>query len=443
MIYENVTFLNGRIDRSWYTGTRSIEALEFSDCKLSYIASDAFDAQPFVDLEALRFIAVDHLEWHIGSFNVLYTVYIDRTALQMTPSFLTPLRFTLTSFDYNSYPVDGFLKDLLGPADLNALTTLVLIGRPCIGCTTPLPYRSLHADNFTTLIRIRYLALIGMYISHIESDAFDDIGESLEELSLEGNTLQAIQARWFATFFDTFSTYLKKITYHNNEFLCDCEFFMVNNMTYHLRPRPVGDSVAIPCKHLNVDANCPQLQILTKEKLLLTDSPVAIFSYPRVQLRLNVDKLLVNTEFQLTLRILMQKHVRTEIRRPTKCPSREWLRDSVACIRLTTNVVSIDIADILDESNVTIFFAILLHPNKRVWPMHVHTVRATERDNAAAAAAAKFRVIAIAMMVMFSALGAIVGVLTAWFWHALREDKVAVEPLPVVQSTDVIPDYIK
>lgn len=431
LMYKNVDFPNGSIDDGWFNDYRvTVDCLIFHTCNLRHIGEHAFDAAKFRRLRQIEISRLKRLEWKFGLLDHLTVIYLERTHLVVTENFLSSLRQVIQSFNYKEFPSTISLGKLLGTQRFKTLSRLCLHGiRSDVR-------RSLHSDNFTTLSSIRTLLLTQMGIERIDPSTFDYIGETLVHLDLSRNKLKFMHARWFAVFFDIYLEYDKYIMYYMNQFVCNCEFYMTNNLTIYLKKEGMVNTanVLTPCETPIWHLRCPHLQELTKEKLYLNESELDVFSYPRVDVRLQGRTLLAYTEFKAQFRILAVKNVRSvEKRKRSKCPSPEWIRDSVECMLLLGDDKHFNAAAILYESNLTMFYPILVNPSKRVWPMHVQTVNSMEEETNDEY---DEHLIIICVMMTLSIVACVVGLLIICGWQTCRT--VTIERSDAITGIDAI-----
>lgn len=270
------------------------------------------------------------------------------------------------------------IGSLFGSERLLRLRSAIVVGN--LRSTTT---RTLTAADFAKLSVVEKLRLNQLGIVDIEPNTFDFIGMTLREIYLHDNLLKHIQARWFAEFFDKQWLYNRKMIYYQyNPLECDCDFYEMRNLTLFMRlPHgyyPLEDDsweLTHECFGQNPMPVCVNLQEIRRDKLHVTDTPVETFAYPKVNLRIDNDILIALTNYTMTFRILLQKYNSIEIRKRTRCPSPQWLRENVLCWMLPGEKKRISVAQFIQESSLTTFLAILIDGHKRVWPLHIQTIR--------------------------------------------------------------------
>lgn len=121
---------------------------------------------------------------------------------------------------------------------------------------------------------------------------------------------------------------------------------------------------------------CPDLQTISKEKIYIAESKSISYAYPRLDYRLMDNRLVVETKFKFRYRILMRTYERDEVRKYTKCFSPEWISDSLTCLLFEGDRRhALPTAMLENQSKLTTVFAILTHPNKHAWALHIRTYR--------------------------------------------------------------------
>lgn len=371
-------FPNDTLTDHWYSGHQPMDALEFIYCDLRVIHSNAFEWEVFHRLNRIKFQGSGQLEikFQYGQYLQLRQLQFYNTIIENMPMhFLKPLHRFLSVFYITMFPPDITFNHLLGNAQLMKLEQLSIFG---LSSTIT---RSLHRSNFTKLICIQLLQLFDCNIDTIHPKTFDFIGETLYYLDLSNNKLTTIDPMWFETFLDTDLGYYKMFRYNFNPLQCNCNFYALQNFTLYLRTymsvhNAISQEQRATCLESDQMADCDNLQILSREKLFLTnDSVIPQYAYPKVNLRLRHSILYALTTFKMKFRLLILSHKQIETRKPTKCVSPSWIRDSITCLLVPGEMKEIRMDAYLRQSHLTTTFAILTHPMKQVWPMHMQTIR--------------------------------------------------------------------
>lgn len=385
---NEIEFPNASLNIFWYAGVESITALEFNRCKLSLIEDNAFHADVFENLHTLKFVNIGLLDMQIHHFNPLQSLRFYHTQLTtICDNFLTPHRNSLNDFYIGDFPLDLNLNELFGYLRLPQLRTVQLYGVHGHYDIS----RSLQPSNFTRLPSIQALSIIHFGIEDIEPDTFDFIGETLNWLDLTLNKLKTIETRWFAIFLDTNKNNrpYKFLWYKFNPMECNCDFYEVRNFTIYLNhfhnmhtehefsQRPHCE-IGREGKH---NMKCDNLQTLQKEKIHFSESAIPTYSYPKVNIRVQLDNgtLFVQTKFRSKFRVLVRNWRSAERRKRTKCPSPEWIRLSITCFLFSRENPAIPFRQYLNQTILTTIFVILTEPKKRVWPMHIQTVNTVQQ----------------------------------------------------------------
>lgn len=234
-------------------------------------------------------------------------------------------------------------------------------------------------DDFSGLVVVISLLLSSCNIQAILENSFDLIGETLIELSLNGNHIKHVSIDLFYTFLDLpiiFSYNHKTFTIDTLAVPCNCDSILLSNTTLISFGYRLGNFDNCPIE------SCKDAQLIHAEKLQLEifkyeTSPLA---YMNFQLNLNRNQkdsepVLIVKQFKARpYRLWIMNLIVPDIRRRSQCPKIEWLRQSVDCLRFSRSEENIPIAKDLMKSNFTIVCIILLQHPRRVWPLHCITV---------------------------------------------------------------------
>lgn len=367
-------------DNNWYSNSSQhyqLYSLKISNCTFAYFHANAFNSRPFHMLYALKF----------HNFRTLYTDGkmfngLELRALEISSSnirsiaadFLAPIRRKLTSLTVSCVSPSVGLATFFGTRKLLNLRFVTIVG--CNGNAS----RILRPVDFLQLPRVQGISLRACNIELIEAKTFNYIGETLSVLDLSFNRLKTMHLNWYAVFLD-WSTQLPKkyVLYAHNPIVCDCDFYEVQNLTLLLTNSLTaeGKLPVVPhyCKEPGPD-KCENLQELSMQKLIYFGLPIGSYSFPKVNLRISNGTLMVRTQFKAKFRIWIHNWSWREVRKRSKCPSPEWLRDSVQCIAFPAGENQmLSIIEHLRRSPLISIYVILLVANKRVWPLHIQSAR--------------------------------------------------------------------
>lgn len=370
-------FPNETLDARWYNGNHSIDLLTFSSCYLKYVKRNSFVSPGFNALRELQFRFIINLEIELGNLANLRHLHLDGVR-SISKHFFDAVHRSLTYFVIYRFPGETGFNYLFGRLKLPSLTCINIQGD-----ITSNIYRSLHASNFSQLSQIQTIVLARCNIESIHMNTFDLIGKTLQSVDLSGNNLKSVQARWFAAMFDTHSNHYRMLYFFDNPLECSCAFFEWRNMTIYLRDYGNVPGVSVrrtECVSLSAEPLiCHHLQTISAEKLYFAGSRNNTYVYPRLDYRLMDYRVVVETKFKYRYRILMRIYKRDELRKYTKCFSPEWLRESVGCLLLENDRMHVlPTAMFENQSALITVFAILTHPDKQVWPLHIRTYRLPE-----------------------------------------------------------------
>lgn len=371
---------------NWYSNSsehQQFHTLTISNCSFAYFHANAFNLNPFRMLFMLRLYNFRPLYTDAQMFNglELRALEISRSTISsIAADYLGPIRRILASLTISCLsPTVGFAT-FFGTAKLLNLRYINILG-----CSENAS-RILKPVDFLQLPRVQALALRACNIEFIDAKTFSYIGETLSVLDLSFNRLTTLHLNWYAVLLDWSTQVPKKyVLYLYNPFVCDCDFYEVQNLTLLLTNLLTAEG-KLPvepyyCKEPSPDTKCENLQELSMEKLNYSESPIGSYSLPKVNLRISNGTLMVRTQFKAKFRIWIQNWTWREVRKRSKCPSPEWLRDSVTCIAFPAGDNQLlSIVEHLRRSPLITFYVILLVTNKRVWPLHIQSARTVDAE---------------------------------------------------------------
>lgn len=362
---KNIAYPNSSIDRQWYKGVKSISWLEFQGGTLLSIQSDAFSSDCFKYLQLIRFYDIKN--FHISHFdsNSIREITYERMEIEsILIDFLIPHAKRLTEISITFFPSSQINFEFLKCSRFLELIYVYIVGeRHTVS-------RSLEEHAFYRLPRIQLISLRYCGIEFIHSNTFDFIGQTLLLLDLSFNRIKIINSKWFLLFLDSYYIYRHKhLLLAYNPIIIDCNLIDLDLLTRYINGDVIQHSLfQFPNHSCNV-------QSITKEKLYIDNFNRPGFEYPRVDFGLVGDILLVKTSFSLKIRILIQYSHSMEIRKKSMCPSPEWIRESTLCFYLDDKPKVIQIHRFFKKSNIILVYAILPMPFKRIWPLHIQSIR--------------------------------------------------------------------
>lgn len=363
----SIKFPNSSIGSGWYDGKMRIDNLVFVDCELNEIKQNAFVT-------------------NLNVFKRVNNLFFANTSTKSLPvNMLAPNSGLLNGFYITDFPDKHTLNDLFGQPKPKLNMKYVAVK----GVESKTP-RVLHPSNFSQLVSLQILELSSMEIEYIHPNTFDFTGKTLKTIDLSRNKLTTIQVRWFAVYLDTIAgAYYQLLMYQLNPLKCDCNFYELRNFTIYLKTYVLlsphlSTSVAYrnnTCVGEELNKTCPNLQTIAKKKIFFSETVFESFSYPKVVIRVvngRDSAVMVSTEFESKVRLIIWSHKGNEIRKRSNCPTPEWLRKSVNCLglRAPRNVLALN--EFLRQADELSFFVILTNSLKRVWPLHIATYKAID-----------------------------------------------------------------
>lgn len=363
---------------NWYNGQYNVRALLFDECHLTYINSNMFNSEAFFVLAFLAFNDnVGALEFKFDySPELLELSFMNTHMRNIDENFLQPM-FHIVYVTIVYLPPNVTLNHLFGS---EGTSTYQRLGNVNIHGSDSNITRYLHADNFTQLTYVHILVLVDLNIDRIHPKAFDAIGATLSRLNLTGNKLKFLEFNWFGVFFDKSEfEYWKILQFAHNPLNCSCDFYAIRNFSNYISAgseEQMGQQDPL-CQGQDTDVPCDHQQTISREKLLLTDSRIAVFAYPKVKVHIENGFLMLKTSFTSKMRVLILCGKTVDGTNNIKCPKTMSSRSAVSgtCLLFASDSKSMNVIKLLQDSKLAMFFVILTHPRKLVWPLHIQTIR--------------------------------------------------------------------
>lgn len=382
LIVTRVNFPNETLQPNWYRGQENLRAIEISHCNLKKIKNNAFrfsfQTLYYITIQIPSKLIISPFAFNnltATSFNLCAGVFAN-----LGKNFLQPIRNSLFRFKLRYLSSRVSLKKFFGDQRLNSIISIEIMGT-----NAPLnASRVLESTDFSQLPRIQILALRFCSITSIQPGTFDYIGETLALIDLSFNKLTTIESSRFSVFLDTSIKSSKYLLFYYNPIECDCNYYELRNLTLFLRNHysregkmPDYFERCDDAKY-NASTTCTNLQDISMRKLNNHQPVISKYSFPKVDLRVANGMLSARTQFKAKFRLWIQSYVWIEVRKRTKCPSPQWLRESVTCVLIGGDDKVLPVHQYLQRSNLTTFYVILSVANKYVWPLHIQSVRTNE-----------------------------------------------------------------
>lgn len=282
---------------------------------------------------------------------------------------LSPLTRGLVSFSISYMPDNVNFTEFFGRERYMTLSYFRIIGNEKQSTARSLDVTSLPRMPRITNIRINYCG-----IEHIHANTFEYTGETLYLLDLNFNKLKAISIDFIAKILDTPFTSIgrKSIAFFFNPLDCSCEFYELCNFTYLSLEQPI-DSLPI-CQNTVPHLNCDK-DVQTISKRTLPDMSADTLALCKINMRISNDNLIVKTKYTLKFRLWLMQHAPVGYNPTTKCPSKQWISESVTCLILSGEPKFFNVKRFVKKSHLTIFGAVLIMANREIWPLHLQTYR--------------------------------------------------------------------
>lgn len=371
------------LNKSWYTGILFVTRLHLNRCNIDTIESTAFEAFAFRYLDHLSLQEMHNFAYQ-PTLNELQIIEIYKVHFRsLANNIFEPLRSTLNSIELSYYPADLDLSHIFGTHFYHLLLALRLVGDGAEHVE-----RTLRRSSLPSSKRIQSLALIRLGIVAIDEDTFDFGNDRLDLLDLSDNKLKTLQLRIVADYFDSRLWTQKRLLFYNNPLECSCDLYEMQNMSILGLDDSLSDMPV--CKPIELPGHgCDNMQRVTlaKYKLIPLDRRFhqAFYSFTKLHIHLkDKDHVVIGPEFGIKIRLLVQHQFHGEVRfRNRKCPSQNWMRNSMACIILRSNSSQILAINTImpKKSNIIMVSALLTIATKRAFPLHIQTVHDADVAN--------------------------------------------------------------
>lgn len=361
LVLEGPNFPNATMTPKWYNGQTEINDMSFVNCNLSVIEPGAFDLRAFRSTAELTFTTDTSLNLTTGMFNGfrnLKKLGILSSAPRVSDvDLFKPICKSLDRMQFNYLTDELSLNQIFGSIEMLALKSLSVIAPE--GNNT----RILAPNNFTALVAINSLILYRCRISSILSGTFDAIAATLLHIDLSFNRLTTIQASLLWAYLDTEHEGSKYFFITKNPFECDCDLYEIVTLSLS------------GWKFTHENCNFAELICEDLQEFHIKNSSIDKYAFRKVEFHVKNDVLVVKTRVTIKFRLLIFDLADYAIRRKSKCPRIEWVKESVRCLLLPKLINTLALANYLLPTTSTTFCAILASAPKTSWPLHCVTIR--------------------------------------------------------------------
>lgn len=432
---SSIRFPDGRIKSKWYKGIVEMFFLDLHLDNVTAIEDNAFNTHALRLLDKLIINLRTHTEFYAGMFNGLENLKwliisgrIGSYFCQTNAQLLKPI-IKLELF-YNLHGNVSF-QDYFGTQNLTRLYNIT-VGNPM----SVVYSRILSNEDFAGLCAVISLLLNNCGIEAILEGTFDFIGGTLRDLDLGLNKIKHLAFGMLFKFFDSRAINgdsHKVLHLGDNLFQCNCEFYLLKNVTLiSFGHRYIADRYIRCNSKLLIVSNetCDDIQIIHPERMHLTYpyGYVRPYAYVKFQLKLVRDQRNVVVRvrqfearrYRLWIHNLNEPHLVSKL----KCPNKVWLTESIKCFTFAKREVNISIERFLQKSSHTIFCIVFLRYPEKVWPLHCTTVFKAIPDSHS-------RWMSVANLVWICFLGILTGIAMRCIWYTCgkRSDRARVSSI--------------
>lgn len=338
---------------------------------------NAFKARAFENLYELGFVNNTRMELKTDALAHLtrlhYISFLNTNLVPFKSDFLTPLHKRLRRLFYNELPSTIDIGQVFGDRKLGALQVVELQGNRSDKELS----RTISSKDFSQLRAIKFLGIFFCGIETILTGTFDFISETLTGLNLSFNKIKTIDINLFWDFFDRPGLGDRVLWIENNDFICDCRFYELNNFTKLfdlVREKPEENYIRlITCIPLTYSVTCDRLQSISMKRIN-AESDLK-YSLPKVILRVRDRNLIIKSESVPKLRLIAIQPESMDTRKRSRCPRVEWLQSSVSCTILNAKLNPFAMIELRELSALTLFCVILPMTHRRAWPLHCQTIQ--------------------------------------------------------------------
>lgn len=358
---------------------------------ISAIEANAFNARAFRQLSYLGISNRMHIiEYHADMFNGLRELKILKLAeasysqRPMPKNVLHALHDRLKHFEYYGDIGNGpVLSNLFGGSELKALGWLR------IDCRHKSKFRVIAAPNFTGLPVINVLSLMCCGIETIDSNAFDQVAETLRGLQLFANPLLQLSLNMFRYFLDYWprrnmaSKHLLLKPHYGMSYNCSLEFYRIRNATiisFHYISNLLTILNCHDVLHESNEKSNSRQQFVHPLRWHLNHSDIYIYAFRAFRLYSNAAShaLHISQDDSDFYRIFMWPINSTTAIGIKKCPSTIWIRENVKCQRCSQTNETISIPGFVDDIKQIAACVIHISMRKQSVPLHCRTIRSRQ-----------------------------------------------------------------
>lgn len=252
-------------------------------------------------------------------------------------------------------------------------------------------FKVIQASNFSDTPYVKTLDLSYCHLEAILKGTFDHL--SLVALRLEGNHLNTIQLEDLQKTIIRMLQRMGTINLNSNQFTCDCDFFLIRNISYW-KLKDMSQSVFEPELKCQADENvtsayCDGVQEIRPKAICATRMAAKLYTLPKYNIKINLtsNSYVIKSSRHQFYRVWIQNVINfSEFNlkwgyEEVKCPRKGYIMSDTLCIQLRNETEAIPIEDYLPHSKFKILCVSYVNGGSyKFWPLHCITHRNFEYD---------------------------------------------------------------
>lgn len=363
-----------------------IESVTFLDCIFSIIDITSFNnIQDSVNTLSFINLQLNAVNLEIFTYfpKLKWLSFRNTTVMNYDVTFLEKIRRSLEYLE---------IHPLIGDTNLDIFQVGVFERLRRIHIHSKIiAFKVIQASNFSDTPYVDSLDLSYCHIEVILRGTFDHL--QLVALRLEGNHLNTIQLGDLQKTIIGMLQRMGTINLNDNQFTCDCEFYLINNISYW-KMKDMSLSVFEPelqCQsdQMVTSAYCDGVQEIRPKNICATRTTFGLYTLPKYDIKINLtgNSYVIKSSRNQFYRVWIQNVINfSEFNlkwgyEEVKCPRKGYIMSDTLCIQLRNQTEQFLIDDYLPHSKFKILCVSYVNGGSyKFWPLHCITHRNFEYE---------------------------------------------------------------
>lgn len=364
-------FNNDEMASDWYNGKASVSDLSIYTQRCVAIHANAFSSPAFEKLENLS-IEIHGVAVNVfaGAFeglrNLITFIFQISKSVTLPIGLFDPIASSINVIKSNRWPNDVSLNEMFANQLFRLLRKLTIYNAE----EPQSKFRLLAASNFTSFRRLQVLLLSNCGIEIIDEHAFDDVGRTLQTISLFMNRIKFINIQMFRIIFESHRQ-LSLDIFRGMILDCSCHVLEVRlalSRFQNLEKSPIKCSL----QDKNSMNSCSRYQVVNASKLCINRVRQPYPSFMNIYLKRSENSIVIQSNLTSKFRVLLINLDATN----AKCAARN-ITSNYQCSNIDSSFEHFDLDEVENIRNATIILitAIPVLIEFGAWPLHMIPVR--------------------------------------------------------------------